>query len=175
MSPGGPRVPTRRALWLKLPQVLHSGGSHLNFSCNALAIRYEIFPGVRGTKVDMKPTTGANSNGSAKGAESKKRAGRLRYHLPADSLSPREMQVCKLLIEGLALKEVALRLSISVHTADCHTRKAYQKLGLHNRGDLIKHFAPPNVIAVRDTLTDSISPRHPRDRVPFPSHPWRSS
>jgi DNA-binding NarL/FixJ family response regulator len=56
----------------------------------------------------------------------------------------------------LNLKEVALQLGISIHTAARHTRNAYLKLGLHDRGALVRHFAPPNVTAVRDTLTGSM-------------------
>jgi DNA-binding CsgD family transcriptional regulator len=84
--------------------------------------------------------------------------GRHGYRLPKTSLSVREMEICKLLMRGMHLKEVALALSISIHTADCHTRNAYLKLGLHDRGGLVRHFASPNVMAERDALTDSLSP-----------------
>jgi DNA-binding CsgD family transcriptional regulator len=84
-----------------------------------------------------------------------KAEGRHGYRLPKDSLSSRETEVCKLLTTGMHLKEVAVQLSISIHTADYHARNAYLKLGVHDRGALVRHFAPPNVTAVRDTLTDS--------------------
>ena len=87
----------------------------------------------------------------------KKAEGKPGYRLPNRSLSPRETEVCQLLKNGMQLKEVALQLSISIHTTARHTRNAYLKLGLHNRGALVRHFAPPNVTAVRDTLTGSMS------------------
>jgi DNA-binding CsgD family transcriptional regulator len=77
------------------------------------------------------------------------------YHLPTTGLSSREAEVCTLLSKGMQLKEVATQLSISIHTADCHTRNAYLKLGIHDRGGLARRFAPPNVRVVHDTLTDS--------------------
>jgi len=67
------------------------------------------------------------------------------YKLPKASLSPREAEVCQLLLEGLLVKEVAYRLNISYRTAETHRRSAYQKLGLHNRAGLFKRFSndPP--------------------------------
>jgi DNA-binding CsgD family transcriptional regulator len=82
------------------------------------------------------------------------------YRLPKTSLSAREMQVCKLLVGGLKVKDAALQLNISTRTALMHTRNAYLKLEVRDRGELVKHFAEPNVMAVRDTLTDSTSPIH---------------
>jgi DNA-binding NarL/FixJ family response regulator len=89
-----------------------------------------------------------------------KAEGRHSYRLPKDSLSSRETEICKLLTKGMRLKEVALQLSISIHTAGRHAQNAYLKLGVHDRGELVRHFALPNVIAVPDTLTGSMSPTH---------------
>jgi DNA-binding CsgD family transcriptional regulator len=77
-----------------------------------------------------------------------KAEGRHAYRLPKASLSSRESEICKLLVRGLRPKEVALVLGISIHTADCHTRNAYLKLGVHDRGELVRHFALPKLIAV---------------------------
>jgi len=93
------------------------------------------------------------NEGSVPRAGRKHEQGRHSYTLPSDSLSTREREVCELLIEGLSLKQAASRLDISIHTADCHTRHAYQKLGVHDRVELVKRFAKPNVKAVRDALT----------------------
>jgi DNA-binding CsgD family transcriptional regulator len=76
--------------------------------------------------------------------------------LRKDSLTSRETEVCELLAKGMRLKDVALKLSISIHTAAGHTRNLYLKLGVHDRGALVRHFAPPNVTAVRDTLTGTM-------------------
>jgi DNA-binding NarL/FixJ family response regulator len=103
----------------------------------------------------VKPTTVPNINASAKRAKINKKKGGHSYSLPKDSLSSRETEVSKLLVKGMQLREVALQLKISIHTADSHARRAYEKLGLHDRCELVKYFAEPNVIAVRDTLTNS--------------------
>jgi DNA-binding CsgD family transcriptional regulator len=80
---------------------------------------------------------------------------KLAYRVQKTSLSPRETEVCKLLVTGLKVKEVARQLNISIQVAWKHTQNAYLKLGVHDRGGLVRHFAEPNVIAVRDTITNS--------------------
>ena len=103
----------------------------------------------------MNPTIGAKIKDHAHRPQHT--VGRHTYKLPKNSLSSRETEVCKLLIEGLPVKEVALRLNVSPNTANSHTRNAYRKLGVQNRAELVNYFAEPNVKAVRDTLTDSMS------------------
>lgn len=44
------------------------------------------------------------------------------------NLSDRELEVIRLLADGLAKKEVAARLDLSVHTVDNHIRRIYRKL-----------------------------------------------
>lgn len=104
----------------------------------------------------MKPTTGGYIDSSAKRIKRKRRGDTRNYTLPTSSLSPGEVRVCKLLTEGLSVKEAAGRLNVSINTAETQRRSAYQKLGIHNRAGLVTHFAQPNVKAVRDTLTESI-------------------
>lgn len=71
------------------------------------------------------------------------------YKLPKDSLSPRELEVCQLLLEGLLVKEVAGRLDITYRTAETHRRSAYQKLGIHGRAELFKCFSDDTVRTVQ--------------------------
>jgi len=77
------------------------------------------------------------------------------YRLPKDSLSPREVEVCQLLVEGLALKEVAARCRVSPKTAECHTRNVYKKLGVHSRVELVRRFVKEPVIEVREAPRSS--------------------
>ncbi|GAA2462456.1 response regulator transcription factor [Streptomyces lavendulocolor] len=51
----------------------------------------------------------------------------------AGTLTPREIEVCALLAEGLSNTEIALRLHLSVATVKDHTRAIYMKLGTPNR------------------------------------------
>ncbi len=64
--------------------------------------------------------------------------GRHCYALPTAVLTPREVEVSALLIEGLLVKEAAFRLGISAHTAECHRANAYRKLRVHSRVELLK-------------------------------------
>ena len=49
------------------------------------------------------------------------------------SLSKREQELLALLVEGLTAKEIADRLSVSIHTTGTHTRNLFTKLGVHSR------------------------------------------
>lgn len=49
------------------------------------------------------------------------------------SLSPRERDMLRLIVEGLTAKEIADRLGVSIHTTDTHTRHLFKKLGVHSR------------------------------------------
>jgi DNA-binding NarL/FixJ family response regulator len=60
-------------------------------------------------------------------------------------LTPREMQVLRLLAEGRSSKEAAADLVISPRTVDAHRATIMHKLGLHSIGELI-HFAIRNKI-----------------------------
>ena len=50
----------------------------------------------------------------------------------------REKQVLKLVAEGKTNKEIAEILTISVKTAMAHRANIADKLGIHNRAELIK-------------------------------------
>jgi DNA-binding NarL/FixJ family response regulator len=56
-----------------------------------------------------------------------------------ERLSDREREVLKLLADGLALKEIAVRLVLSVKTVDAHKTNLMRKLDLHDRSELIKY------------------------------------
>jgi PAS domain S-box-containing protein len=49
-------------------------------------------------------------------------------------LTPREIEVCNLVKNGLTNKEIAQLLKISIHTVEKHRRTARNKLGLANQG-----------------------------------------
>jgi DNA-binding NarL/FixJ family response regulator len=49
------------------------------------------------------------------------------------TLSPRELDLLKLLVEGLTAKEIADRLQVSIHTTSTHTRNLFTKLNVHSR------------------------------------------
>lgn len=49
-------------------------------------------------------------------------------------LTPRELEVLELLVEGLIGKQIADRIGISFHTVDTHVRNIYEKLHVKSRG-----------------------------------------
>jgi DNA-binding NarL/FixJ family response regulator len=63
----------------------------------------------------------------------------------AVSLSPREHDLLRLMIEGLTAKEIAARLEISIHTADTHTRNLFSKLGVHSRAAAVARAMRENL------------------------------
>jgi DNA-binding NarL/FixJ family response regulator len=52
---------------------------------------------------------------------------------PADALIPREIDVLRLVAQGLTSKEIALQLSISEHTVKGHVKEILSKLDVHSR------------------------------------------
>lgn len=65
-----------------------------------------------------------------------------------DSLSAREQEVMRLLVEGLSKKEIAQRLSISPKTVENHYANIMNKLGLQSIVDLIHYAARLGLIDV---------------------------
>jgi DNA-binding NarL/FixJ family response regulator len=67
---------------------------------------------------------------------------------PYETLTDREKQVLKLVAEGGSNKEVAELLGISVKTAMSHREKVMEKLGVHNRTELVRFAIKQGVIRV---------------------------
>lgn len=65
-------------------------------------------------------------------------------------LSKRETEILELLTKGLANKEIADRLDISVETVRVHLRRVYEKLHVHSRTEAAMKF--------RDSKEDSRGP-----------------
>ncbi|MFW6075039.1 MAG: response regulator transcription factor, partial [Chloroflexota bacterium] len=70
---------------------------------------------------------------------------RLDGEFPA-GLTAREVEVLRLLTDGLSNSEIALELSISPRTVDHHLRSIYRKLDVHSRAGAIR-FAIQNDLA----------------------------
>src|SRR6056297_21449 len=52
-------------------------------------------------------------------------------------LSDREGDVLRAMVDGLAKKEIADRLEISIHTVDTYTRRIYKKLHVNTLGGAV--------------------------------------
>ena len=57
------------------------------------------------------------------------------------SLSTREVEVARLVADGLGNKEIGARLFISVHTVDSHVRSILNKLGVNSRAQIAAWMA----------------------------------
>lgn len=65
-----------------------------------------------------------------------------------EDLTDRERQVLKFIAEGRTSKEIAQALDLSVKTVITHRTNLMQKLGLHNRADLVRYAVRLGVIRV---------------------------
>jgi DNA-binding NarL/FixJ family response regulator len=68
-----------------------------------------------------------------------------RGHRAQDLLTPRELEVMRLLVLGRSNKEVGYELKISVRTAESHRARIMSKLQIDSIGELVR-------IAIRDVL-----------------------
>ena len=57
-----------------------------------------------------------------------------------DTLTPRQREVMVLLASGYTRPEIAQELGISPNTVSDHTKRAYARLGAHNRVEAINAF-----------------------------------
>lgn len=55
-------------------------------------------------------------------------------------LTPREMDVFRLLLEGYTLRETADQLGVKYSTANSHMTAIYKKLGVNSRAELIIRY-----------------------------------
>lgn len=62
-------------------------------------------------------------------------------HLQESDLSPREVEVCMLLKDGVAPRKAAERLCISYNTIRTHLQKIYQKLDVNTQVQLIAYLS----------------------------------
>jgi DNA-binding NarL/FixJ family response regulator len=58
---------------------------------------------------------------------------------PTDPLTPRELEVTKLIAEGHTTEEIAQTLVISKKTVERHRSNTLEKLGMHNRVELTRY------------------------------------
>jgi DNA-binding NarL/FixJ family response regulator len=75
-------------------------------------------------------------------------------------LTPREIEILKLIAAGLSTKEIAVSLGISFKTAACHRSRLMDKLGIHEIANLTRY-------AVRRAMSRrarTVPIRHRRNR-----------
>ena len=52
-------------------------------------------------------------------------------------LTPHEMRLLKLLVEGHSYKTAAAKIGVSSHTVSFHLRRLYQKLNVHSKCEAV--------------------------------------
>lgn len=57
----------------------------------------------------------------------------------AEPLTPREIEVLKLIVQGYTNRQIGEALSISIRTAEGHRANLSEKLGLHSRVELVRY------------------------------------
>ena len=60
------------------------------------------------------------------------------------ALSEREAQVMQLMTEGMTNRQIAGRLSVTVHAVKFHLASIYRKLEVHNRTQAVVAFLAEN-------------------------------
>lgn len=60
--------------------------------------------------------------------------------IKGSALSPREIEILSGVAHGLELKEIAVKLGISSHTARTHAQSAYAKLGVRSAAHAVYTF-----------------------------------
>lgn len=58
------------------------------------------------------------------------------------ALTPRELEIVRLIGRGLTNKEIAAELSVELSTVKNHIHNALEKLGVHRRGDAVARVGP---------------------------------
>ena len=66
-----------------------------------------------------------------------RRFSQLGVTVPTTDLSDREREVLRAMVDGLAKKEIAERLDLSIHTVDTYTRRIYKKLHVNTLGGAV--------------------------------------
>jgi DNA-binding NarL/FixJ family response regulator len=65
-------------------------------------------------------------------------------------LTPRQLEVLKLIAEGLTTKAIARRLDISAKTADTHRVQLMERLGIHDIAGLVRYAIRAGLIESED-------------------------
>ncbi len=65
----------------------------------------------------------------------------------AEPLTPREIEVLKLIVQGYTNRQIGEELNISIRTAENHRANLCDKLGLHTRVELVRYAREQRLIA----------------------------
>jgi two-component system response regulator NreC len=66
-----------------------------------------------------------------------------------DGLTDREREILQLVAEGHTNKDVAEMLSLSIRTVQNHRAHLMEKLGIHDRSELVKYAIKKGIIELK--------------------------
>jgi DNA-binding CsgD family transcriptional regulator len=66
-----------------------------------------------------------------------------------DQLTPQELQIIRQVCQGASNRDVAAQLFISPRTVEYHLYKAYPKLGISSRTQLIRQYGGTELTGAR--------------------------
>ncbi|MFL6126914.1 helix-turn-helix transcriptional regulator [Actinophytocola sp.] len=69
---------------------------------------------------------------------------------PLPALSPRELEIVRMVAKGLPNKSIASELRISAWTVSSHLRRVFGKLGVTSRTEMISKMLEEDIFAPRD-------------------------
>jgi DNA-binding NarL/FixJ family response regulator len=72
------------------------------------------------------------------------------FQTPCSMLSPREREILQLLAEGMAAKEIADYLKISVKTVETHRRSMLDKLDMRGNAELTKYAIREGLVSIEE-------------------------
>ncbi len=62
------------------------------------------------------------------------------------SLTAREEEVVRLVARGRTTREISAEIFVSEHTVQRHIQNAFEKVGVRNRGELVKRLFFENLL-----------------------------
>jgi DNA-binding NarL/FixJ family response regulator len=68
------------------------------------------------------------------------------------TLSKRQRQVCRLVVDGLTNKQIAQKLALSTRTVECHRGMLYRKLEVRNVVGLMRRIIAEGAAAGRSCV-----------------------
>src|SRR5207245_11487573 len=66
---------------------------------------------------------------------------------PSERLSPRQLEVLRLLAQGYSTREIARRLKLSVKTIETHRAEAMKRLDIHEIAGLVRYAVRVRLIS----------------------------
>ncbi len=80
-----------------------------------------------------------------------RRADESHDRVPAPRLTDRELEVLKLVAQGLTNRDIGVQLFISENTVKNHVRNILEKLHLHSRMEAVLYAVKEKILDVSDT------------------------